>query len=44
MMELAMPPAGGIALGVDRLVMLLADAAQIDEVVAFPFDHGEGCL
>jgi lysyl-tRNA synthetase class 2 len=30
-----MPPAGGIALGVDRLVMLLAGAATIDEVVAF---------
>lgn len=30
-----MPAAGGNALGVDRLVMLLADAAAIDEVVAF---------
>ncbi|MEW6501454.1 MAG: EF-P lysine aminoacylase EpmA [Thermodesulfobacteriota bacterium] len=32
----AMPEAAGIALGLDRLVMLLADAATIDEVVAFP--------
>ena len=30
-----MPPATGNALGVDRLVMLLADAQAIDEVVAF---------
>ncbi len=31
----AMPPSAGIALGVDRLVQLLCDAASIDEVVAF---------
>jgi len=30
-----MPEAAGIALGVDRLVMLLTDAKAIDEVVAF---------
>lgn len=30
-----MPPAAGMALGVDRLVMLFTDAATIDEVVAF---------
>lgn len=31
----AMPPSAGIALGVDRLVMLTAGYATIDEVVAF---------
>ncbi len=30
-----MPPSAGIALGVDRLVMVLCDARTIDEVVAF---------
>lgn len=34
--ELAgMPPSAGIALGVDRLVMVLLDAQTIDDVVAF---------
>ena len=32
----AMPAAAGIALGIDRLVMLLCDAATIDQVVSFP--------
>ena len=31
----AMPPAAGSALGLDRLVMVLIDAAAIDQVVAF---------
>jgi lysyl-tRNA synthetase class 2 len=30
-----MPPSAGIALGVDRLVMLFADQARIDDVVSF---------
>lgn len=33
------PPASGIALGVDRLLMLLCDAAEIGETVAFAPDE-----
>jgi lysyl-tRNA synthetase class 2 len=30
------PPCAGIALGIDRLIMILADTDKIDDVVAFP--------
>jgi lysyl-tRNA synthetase class II len=34
-----MPPSSGIALGVDRLAMLLLGAREIRDVLAFPIDE-----
>ena len=38
-MRSGLPPAVGVALGFDRLVMLAAGAKSLAEVVAFPFDR-----
>ena len=35
-LDSGLPPCGGIALGVDRLMMILCNASCISEVVAFP--------
>ena len=38
-LELGIPPSAGIAVGVDRLIMLLTNAPAIRDVLWFPADE-----